>query len=263
MRILITHITRMRGQYICVAGIDPGTRKHVRPIANVQLDRNLLRKNGGVFEIGALVDLGPTRYVGRAPEVEDHKFSLSNLRFVRRVTPAELWECLAQTAAKSLGAIFGKDLKANGRGCTVALRSGDASLGHLQVARLPHFAVNQQDRVRIMISDGTFSPDLSVTDIRLYEKDHVKPRQDIVAAVAARFPKTQLVLAVGLSRQFQKTAAHHPATIYRSTTFTSKRILSASCLIFDEPAATRRFSRVRCGPFIDPCTRPSPIPFEP
>jgi len=200
----------MRGQYICVAGIDPATRKHVRPITNVQLDRNLLRKNGGVFEIGALVDLGPTRYVGRAPEVEDHKFFLPNLRYVRRFMPAELWECLMRTAAKNLSAIFGKDLRASGRGCTVALRSGDASLAHLQVARLPHLVVNQQNKVRIMISDGNFSPDLSVTDIRFYESDHMQPRQNIVEAVAARFPKTQLVLAVGLSRQFQKTADAPP-----------------------------------------------------
>ncbi len=210
MQIIITHITKMRGHYICVAGIDPSARKHVRPLANVQLDRNLLRKNGGVFEIGALVDLGPTRYVGRAPEVEDHKFSLRNLRYVRRVMAAELWDCLTQTAAQSLGAIFGKDLRSNGRGCTVALRSGDASLGHLQVARLPRLGVNQQNKVRIMISDGTFSLDLSVTDIRLYENDHVQPRQNVVAAIAARFPKTQVVLAVGLSRPFQKTADAPP-----------------------------------------------------
>lgn len=210
MHIIVTHMTRMRGQYICVAGVDPETKKLVRPVTNVQLDTTLLRKNGGVFEIGALVDLGPAKYVGGAPEVEDYKFSLPKLRHQRRTSPEELWACLTQTSKKSLSAIFGKDLKANGRGCAVGLRSGLASLGHLELSRLSFFGVNQYDKVRMGISDGLFSPDLSVTDVRLYENDHVKPRQGIVAAMAARVPKTGAVLAVGLSRPFQKTAETPP-----------------------------------------------------
>ncbi len=76
MQILVNHLTRMQPGYICVAGIDLETGTHVRPVLWYgRLSTSLLLKNGGPFELGCVVDLGPTVCVGRAPEHEDHRFN--------------------------------------------------------------------------------------------------------------------------------------------------------------------------------------------
>jgi len=195
-----------------VAGIDPATGNHVRPVLAGRLSAGLLRKNGGAFEIGGLVDLGAVKLVGHQPEIEDHLFSVGNLLYVRRVTPDELWDYLLRTSEKELNGIFGPALEKNGNGCIVGLNSGTASLGNLRQAHISDLGVNRFGKIRICFSDGNFSPDLSVTDIRLYEDDHQTPRQEIVDAVSNRISKTGVVLAVGLSRQFTKqgdTVARH------------------------------------------------------
>jgi hypothetical protein len=212
MQIIITHLTRMKPGYICVAGIDPATGKHVRPVLTGRLGGGLLRKNGGVFEIGGVVDLGAVKLVGHQPEVEDHLFSVDNLAYVKRVKPDELWRYLLGTSEKELKGIFGAALEKNGNGCIVDLNSGAASLGNLRQAQISQLDINRFEKIRIGLSDGNFSPDLSVTDIRLYEDDHQTPRQKIVYAVANRISKAGVILAVGLSRPFTKsgdTVARH------------------------------------------------------
>jgi hypothetical protein len=69
VQIVVNHLTRMRGERICVAGIDMQTGEHVRPTtsAAAPLTRRLLRSNGGPFEVGAVVDLGSARS-GAAPD---------------------------------------------------------------------------------------------------------------------------------------------------------------------------------------------------
>jgi hypothetical protein len=203
----------MKPGFICVAGIEPETATHIRPVLNHRrLGRELLRKDGGVFEIGALVDLGPTRNVGHAPEMEDHEFSVQNLRYRHRLKPEEFWQHLTRTSQDRLKAIFGDDLEQRDGGCTVDIGSGKASLGNLQPEDVSYFGVNPYGSIRIQMSDGEFHPDLSVTDIRLYENDQKAVRSRIVASVAARLPKTEIVLAVGLTRPWRKpgdTADRH------------------------------------------------------
>jgi hypothetical protein len=77
MKIVVNHLTRMRGERICVAGVDWATAEHVRPVTGPTspLTRELLRSSGGLFEIGAVVDLGPVAACGQPPETEDHRFS--------------------------------------------------------------------------------------------------------------------------------------------------------------------------------------------
>jgi hypothetical protein len=52
-----------------VAGVDVNTMDHVRPmLRHGRLTVGLLKRNGGPFDIGSVVDLGPTAYAGHAPE---------------------------------------------------------------------------------------------------------------------------------------------------------------------------------------------------
>lgn len=213
MHVIISHVTRLQPGYICVAGIEPETAKHIRPVLHRGLlTRSLLRKEGGVFEIGALVDLGPTKDVGQAPEVEDREFCLENLRYRRKLKPQEFWQYLAKSPQDKFKAIFGTELQPRESTCTADAGTGKASLGNLKPARVWHVGVNNFETVRIYVSDGEVHPDLQVTDIRLYENDQKTAREEIVDCVERRLRKTGVVLAVGLTRPWKKegdTAPRH------------------------------------------------------
>ena len=212
MRILINHLTRMKPGYICVAGIDPETGARIRPVLNCRLGNELLRKNGGVFEIGAFVDLGPVKDVGEVPESEDHEFSVENLKYVRRAKPEEFWKFLNQTSEDTLEGIFGDDLEPRGKGCTVDVECGIASLGGLETDKITSVEINPWGKIRVRLSDEELNVDLSVTDIRLYKKDQETPRPRIVESVAERMSETKVILSVGLARPWTKpgdTAPRH------------------------------------------------------
>ncbi len=207
MQIIVSHLTRMKPGYICVAGINPETGKQIRPVLNHdRLSRNLLRKEGGVFEIGALVEIGPTKNVGNAPEMEDHEFSTENLKHVRTLKPDRFWEWLIKTSENKLKLIFGDDLEQRSSSCTLNIGAGKASLGNLEPVGPPSLSVDPWGKIRIGISDGEFNPDLSLTDIRLYRSDQKTARSTVVESLAARLPKTEIVLAVGLTRTWRKPA---------------------------------------------------------
>lgn len=195
----------MKPGYICVAGIEPETGRQIRPVLNRrQLTRSLLRKEGGVFEIGALVDLGQTRNVGHAPEVEDWEFSIEGLRYENRLKPIAFWRYLSETSHKRLSAIFGDELEQRESSCTVDMSAGGASLGHLAPEQIRFFALNRYGKIRMKISDGQLLPDLSVTDIRLYASDQETARERIQSSVADRLFRTGALLSVGLTRPWKK-----------------------------------------------------------
>ena len=211
MLLIINHVTRMKPGFICVAGVEPDTGKHIRPVLHQGLlTRSLLRKEGGVFEIGALVDLGPTKDVGCAPEIEDREFCAGNLRYVRKLKAEEFWRYVSQTAQNRAKAIFGDALRQRETSCTTDAGTGKASLGNLKPARVWHIGVNDFESVRIYLSDGEVHPDLPVTDVRLYERDHKTARHEVVECLERRLRKAGAVLAVGLSRPWKKEGDDAP-----------------------------------------------------
>src|SRR5882724_2283991 len=105
---LINHLTRMRPGFFCTAGIDLATTRHVRPlIQSVNLGTDLLHRNGGLFDIGLVIDLGLDWHIGRPPEVEDHLFMPLHAKVVRTAGPTEFWDWLTKLCRPSLRAIFG------------------------------------------------------------------------------------------------------------------------------------------------------------
>ena len=68
--------------------------------------------------------------------------------------------------------IFGSAIRSYGKGCVVEVETGEASLGCLIPATQPKLFVNSFGSVRVGVTDGTFTLDLSVTDVRLCEVDH-------------------------------------------------------------------------------------------
>src|SRR4051794_22318645 len=107
MQIVVNHLTRMRtGSRICVAGVDPETFDHIRPVtpAADPITRELLREEGGPFSIGALVELGRVRAVPSPPESEDHQFATANARHVQDLTSEEYWRMLEALKVDSIHA---------------------------------------------------------------------------------------------------------------------------------------------------------------
>ncbi|HZR98457.1 MAG TPA: hypothetical protein VFE37_07115 [Chloroflexota bacterium] len=207
MQIVINHLTRMQPGFICVAGLDLDTGRHVRPMAgSSRLHYRLLAAHGGPFDVGAIVDLGQTYHVGRPPEVEDHSFQPRLARRVGQMPSDEFWSRLLAASTTRLADIFGGELRQRGaRSCAVDAGRGIASLGCLLPSGPRALYIQSRPgrpaQVRARVSDSRFALDLGVTDIRLYRADHVTPDQERVEQVSARLQGgVPTVLAVGLTR---------------------------------------------------------------
>ncbi len=214
MQILVNHLTRMQPGYICVAGVDVNTLNHVRPVLRYgRLTTDLLRSNGGPLDIASVVDLGPTAYAGHAPELEDHYFDPARAMWLFDDDPDAYWESLNQVAQESLKEIFGPDLELWEGSCTVDAGEGQASLGCLAPEERPWLYVDHRGTVRMVLEHLTPSADLSVTDLRLYERDQKTPRRNLVANVQSRLEAgVEAILSVGLTRPWRKqgdTAERH------------------------------------------------------
>jgi len=206
LRIVVNHLTRMQPGYICVAGIDPESDRHVRPVlAGRRLNTSLLVKAGGPFDIGAVVDLGETQHQGSPPETEDHLFAPANASLVRDLAADRFWRMLSDNAASDLRSIFGDDLQPLGKGAVVNLNTGAVSLGCVRLRTPPRFEVNSWDKIRAHLSDNEFALDLSVTDLRLYRDDQKTPRSKLLFEIGRRIARgVPVILAVGLARAWLK-----------------------------------------------------------
>ena len=178
LRILVNHLTRMQPGYFCVAGVDVGTARHVRPVLRRgRLTTELLRPNGGPFDLGSVVDLGPTTHAGHPPELEDYRFDPSQARWLFDENPDDFWDLLDGLARDSLEEIFGPELE----------------------------LWDESGTVRLVLDYLMPSVDLSVNDLRLYEKDHRTPRQDLASSVQSRLAAgVEVILGVGLTRPWRK-----------------------------------------------------------
>lgn len=214
MRIIVNHLTRMRPGYICVAGLDVVSGRHVRPVLDHRnLGTVLLARHGGPFDIGARVDLGQTHYTGQPPEIEDYQFEARAALRQGYATPGEFWAWLQRVAHPHLRAIFGPALSIQGQGCVVAPGSGDASLGCLRALRPPTLRVNEGGKIRCLLPSKTATLDLGVTDLRLYtyEGGQYLPRRALVEQVATRMERgIGVILSVGLGRAFQRLEGGAP-----------------------------------------------------
>ena len=206
MRIIVNHLTRMQPGYICVAGVDTSTMRHVRPVLRYgRLTTDLLKPNGGPLDIGSVVDLGPTTCAGRAPELEDHRFEPTRARWLFDAEPGDYWDLLDEIARKDLEEIFGPALELWDDSGTVEVGEGRASLGCLKPEEQPWLYADHRGTVRMVLHHLMPSVDLAVADLRLYERDHRTPRQDLVADIQSRLKTgVETILSVGLTRPWRK-----------------------------------------------------------
>jgi hypothetical protein len=197
VRILVNHLTRMQPGYFCVAGVEVGTPGHIRPVLRRgRLTTDLLRPNGGPFDVGSVVYLDPARARWLFDDVPDH-----------------YWDILDGVAQESLTEIFGSSLELWDESGTVDVGEGRASLGCLRPEEQPWLYVDHRGTVRMVLDYLIPSVDLSVNDLRLYEADGRTPRLDLVSSVQRRLKAgVAVILSVGLTRPWQKrgdTAERH------------------------------------------------------
>ena len=207
MHIVINHLTRMQKGFMCTAGIDPETLRHVRPMLSGMMKTDMLAVHGGPFELARVVDLGETRFVGRVPEIEDRHFEAEAARVVDEVAEGEFWELMTGVAEDSLDSIFGPELKPMGRDtCGIPENHGLRSLGCYWAKGAALLLLDEENRprIRFSFSEGERKYQVPVTDIRLYGADHVTPDAGAVArfhAAIAGNPRT--LVSIGLSRAYQ------------------------------------------------------------
>ncbi|MBN1919079.1 MAG: hypothetical protein JW889_14330 [Verrucomicrobia bacterium] len=208
MKIVITHLTRMQRGYCCVAGMDLKTGAHVRCVCEQgRQPVSVLASHGGAFDMARVVELDGAKHAPEPPHTEDHVIGLDGIRTIPRVAPRWFWRFVHDWSDLSLQAVFGRELQQVGpRSCAIIEGFGRVSLGLFRPRQRPELMVKEEeagDQIRMKIGDERFNVNVSVTDVRLYEVDHVTPNRCIVEAVAGAIERgVGLVLSVGLTRAF-------------------------------------------------------------
>jgi len=216
MRIVVNHLTRMRHGHICVAGLNLANGQHIRPLPRTELLYRDLAAHGGLFEIGAVLDLGWTKFIGKPPEVEDHEFWRKNAHPVDELPSAKFWSLLKADAKPTLIDIFGPDLQAVGHDrAAVDAGHGRVSLGTLLVTKQPPELVIEphtpRDRIRLRLKTGRIPLSVPVTDIRLYGLDHMTPDPAAVERTQDRLrTSADVILTGGLSRAYADWLSDQP-----------------------------------------------------
>ena len=150
MKIVITDLTRIYDGHICVAGIEVESLRRVRPVSG-RLPSRLLRRNGGPFDVRAIVDLGPTRSTAGPPEVEDVDFNPSRCVDLGDMPPREFLELCQESASDDLDPI-GPELRKYGRSLTTKVGRGNCSLVLVHWKTRPHIFINGFDKLRFKYS---------------------------------------------------------------------------------------------------------------
>ena len=202
MQIVVTHLTRMGGSYICLAGTDE-EGEHWRPVLasrksgeSWEPDRRWLRSRGGHFHLGSKVDLGNIRPEPIPPEVEDVVVDVKQVKFIEDLDREHFLKILDGLAQDSLRSIFGPDLESQrSTSAYVPVGTGERSLG---ILRLSGAKLEERDEseIRLVFGDRDFAKlELKVTDLRLWEG--YRPKKDRVKRIQGELD--DCLVAVGLT----------------------------------------------------------------
>lgn len=187
MQIAITHLTRMGSPHICVAGIDKKWT-HWRPVAAAResgdwkLDRGWLRSQGGLLEVGAVIDFGEVQPAPTTPEKEDVVVDFGQAKFVKYLYRDRFVRMLDELASDSLESIFGTELEKLSPTATATLAGeGKASLGVLRLSGAV-LELYEESEIRLIFEDtGLGELELKVTDLRLWED--YSPKSDQIKRI--------------------------------------------------------------------------------
>jgi hypothetical protein len=202
-QIVLNHITRMKSSRICIAGIEVGTKRHLRPVTsrNDPMTRALLADEGGSIQLGAGVELGQTTATPNRPETEDHLCQTRNFEALGVLSDQEYLDLLGKVDDDDLATAFGQGLLRNGHTYAMEAGGGDYSLACVRAGAYD----------RLSIDFGTLhlrafgGARISVTDVRFFESDQKTLRADVISNVNARLRRgVGAYLMLGLSRPWAR-----------------------------------------------------------
>ncbi len=208
MRIVVNHLTRMQPGFVCIAGIDLATGRHVRPDLPGRVRIDALEPNGGPFDMAVEVELGRVKPKPSPPEVEDCTVTPSAMRKVRDLSADEFWRLLQSVARLELVEIFGDGFCKHGNTWIIEPGKGEASLGCLVPHAPPLLEVCVEDyqgqpkqRIRCHVRDRDGECFPPVTDLRLYCADQKTPRLEVITDLNRRMTAgASAILSVGVTR---------------------------------------------------------------
>jgi ATP-dependent DNA helicase RecQ len=198
----------MQPGFVCVAGIDLATGRHVRPELPSRIRVDMLGPNGGPFDMAVEVELGCVKPHPSPPEVEDCLVAASALRKVRDLPPEVFWRLLKSVARPGLCEIFGAGFSKHGATWIIEPGTGEASLGCLMPQAPPFLEVCVEDyrgepkrRIRCHVRDRDGECFPPVTDLRLYCADQKTPRLEVIDDLNRRTKAgASAILSVGVTR---------------------------------------------------------------
>lgn len=198
MEILITHLTRMDGDRVCVAGLTEDGR-HVRPLARTG---HLTRGDAAtVFQLGNVVRLANPRHVPDNGMPEDWLIDVEASHAVRTASDEEIHERLDAVAVDSLAEAF-TGLQQHGHN-RWTVRPGRI-LRSLAVIRAHTWRLIPQpqwERTVLGYRDaGLPAVTLPVTDLRLFPQGHELDFEVLQHLMAFLRMGSPLLVCVGLSR---------------------------------------------------------------
>lgn len=204
---MITHLTRMRDETICVAGIDPESGEHLRPLLAAEDDRMtraLLSERGGPFEFGTLVELGETEPCPKAPHIEDHVFDPAAARNLGRIEPASLTALLDAVAVRSARNAFGTALQRRGEKYATDPGEGERSLAVIRLRGPAALELDPRNHLFLRFESAAQPTLARLTDLRFYGADGHSLNHDLIDAVSARLRAGSEAFAMlGLGRAWQ------------------------------------------------------------
>jgi hypothetical protein len=196
----------MREQRICLAGIEPGSKQHLRPVADSDnpLGRDLLAESGGPLGLGAVVDLGETRARPAPPAIEDREFQPDRARRIGQLSPDEYTELLEAASHRSLREAFGPDLQRCGPHTYAADPGhGDRSLACVRLRRRSLLWIDDFG-LQLAFEEVSRTARIRITDLRFFEEDQSTLRYALIDDVSARLKQgTRVWVMFGLGRAWK------------------------------------------------------------
>jgi hypothetical protein len=205
-RIVINHLTRRLSPRICVAGIETETETHLRPVTIPEepLTRDLLVQVGGPLQVGATLELGPTRAQPEPPEIEDHLVDPSRMSNEGLLGADEYLDLIDRVSHRSLHSAFGMALQRRGRSFAVDAGKGKCSLACVRPRKQPTLEVDGFGKLRLVLNDTLDTAYIGVTDLRFYEEDQHTVCSEVFADVHRRILRGVGVwIMFGLARAWQ------------------------------------------------------------
>lgn len=205
MRIVVTHVTQMGENHVCVAGIDD-THYHVRPqtLSGRALGPETLLENGGPFELGLEVALGAGTPRPVPPHVEDFVCDPYIAEVLRPLPPTEFWSLIREVSQPSLREIFGEALHLWHDHWVTECGQGTRSLGFLR-PEAAELRLSPEEKPRVLLSNGI---DVALNDLRF----HMPQGATVVELLDATNRRIRagedLILGVGLTRFYDDPGYH-------------------------------------------------------